>query len=353
MQESFNVKTREILGLIIQNSSLETICSKTVETLDIYFSDSRAAVLLFDQETKTYCHVAGSELPETFYTNIERLECEPEADVQNTVPYLEKPNIITAAATDILSEKDLKTRLKSYRAFPIMSANNKILGTIAICGALSTEATEDEEKHIGDMAQLLCIAIENNYKNKTIEKNRVELEDYAQKLEQKVQERTREIMATAQTLLVSNLKLEDQIRLAQLAENEALSNKNIASKIAKNFPNGFVAVMNERAQIMFAEGDALLQLGLKAIFKEGMYLDDISFFSQGRKQKIKENIKRNLSGEHLSFEIKYKKRYFAVNTAPLVDKNNVIANVLHVYNDISKHKEIEFAMQNALKPNRN
>ena len=234
-----------------------------------------------------------------------------------------------------------------------MSANNKILGTIAICGALSTEATEDEEKHIGDMAQLLCIAIENNYKNKTIEKNRVELEDYAQKLEQKVQERTREIMATAQTLLVSNLKLEDQIRLAQLAENEALSNKNIASKIAKNFPNGFVAVMNERAQIMFAEGDALLQLGLKAIFKEGMYLDDISFFSQGRKQKIKENIKRNLSGEHLSFEIKYKKRYFAVNTAPLVDKNNVIANVLHVYNDISKHKEIEFAMQNALKPNRN
>lgn len=173
--------------------------------------------------------------------------------------------------------------------------------------------------------------------------------EYAQELEQKVQERTQEVMETVQKLLESNIRLEDQIRITNLAEGEAVTSKNIASEIAKNFPNGFVAVMNEHSKIVFADGDALEQLGLKQFYQEGMSIDDISVFSDERKEKIKQSIRKTLSGTHLSFEVTYKDRYFAVNTAPLTDKDNKISSSLHVYNDISKQKEIEFTIQNALK----
>ncbi len=353
MQEFLKDKTREILDLIIQNKPLKMICDQIVQTLDTYFNESSTSVLLLDEETKIFNQVAGSELPKALYNNLESLEFELNLSSRSTSSYLEKPSIITDLATDILVENDNKSDpkndSKSYLSFPIMSANGKILGTIVMCSALPDESSAEVKKLIVDMIQLTTIAIENNFKNTASKHNQIKLTEYSQKLEQKVQDRTQEVMATVQKLLVSNLNLEDQIRLAQLAESEAISNKNIASKIAKNFPNGFVAVMNECAQVLFAEGDALVELGLKKIFKEGMFIDDISFFTEGRKAEIRENIKRNLSGEHLSFEIKYKKRYFAVNTAPLVDKNNVITNVLHVYNDISKQKEIEFTIQNALK----
>lgn len=60
-------------------------------------------------------------------------------------------------------------------------------------------------------------------------------------------------------------------------------------------------------------------------------------------------INRTLSGDHLSFEVIYKDRYFAVNTAPLRDTQQQINSVVAVYNDISKQKEVEFSIQNALK----
>ncbi|SEW13287.1 His Kinase A (phospho-acceptor) domain-containing protein [Kaistella antarctica] len=323
MQEILKDNTRDILDLIIQNKPIKIICVQIMKTLEAYFKEETLSIALLDQENKTFNHLSGSELPKYIASKI---------------------NIFLKNEYDV----DDKNGLESYKIFPMMSANEKILGVITISNISSTEHSKEEKDFIEEMSQLATIAIENNYNNKTLRQNEIKLTEYAQKLEQKVQQRTKEVMATVQKLIVSNLNLEDQIRLAQLAESEAISNKNIASKIAKNFPNGFVAVMNKHAQVMFAEGDALAQLGMKAIFKEGMKLDDISFFSQGRKQEIKENIRKTFSGEHLSFEIKYKKRYFAVNTAPLVDKNNIITNVLHVYNDISKQKDIEFAIQNAL-----
>lgn len=323
MLEILKNNTRVILDLIIQNKPLKIICDQIIKTLEAYFKEETLSIALLDQETKTFHHLSGSVLSKSIADEI---------------------NIFLKNEYEAVE----KIGLESHWIFPIKSAGEKILGIIAVSNRTSKEYLEEEKYVIDEMRQLATMALENSYKNKKQEQNEIKLTEYAQKLEQKVQERTKEVMATVQKLLVSNLNLEDQIRLAQLAESEAISTKNIASKIAKNFPNGFVAVMNERAQVMFAEGDSLVQLGLKAIFKEGMYLDDISFFSQGRIREIKENIRKTFSGEHLSFEIKYKKRYFAVNTAPLVDKNNVITNVLHVYNDISKQKEIEFAIQNAL-----
>ena len=143
--------------------------------------------------------------------------------------------------------------------------------------------------------------------------------------------------------------IDDQIEITKVAEGEAVASKNIASQIARNFPNGFILVLNKQTEILFAEGDAISQLGLNMVLKEGNILNKSSFFSEVRKARIVKKINRTLSGEHLSFEVIYKDRYFAVNTAPLRGPQQQINNVVAVYNDISKQKEVEFSIQNALK----
>lgn len=143
--------------------------------------------------------------------------------------------------------------------------------------------------------------------------------------------------------------IDDQIEITKVAEGEAVASKNIASQIARNFPNGFILVLNKQTEILFAEGDAIRQLGLNMVLKEGNILNKSSFFSEERKARIVKKINRTLLGEHLSFEVIYKDRYFAVNTAPLRDTQQQINSVVAVYNDISKQKEVEFSIQNALK----
>src|SRR5690606_19000638 len=104
--------------------------------------------------------------------------------------------------------------------------------------------------------------------------------------------------------------IDNQIEIAKVAKDEAVASKNIASQIARNFPNGFILVLNKQTEILFAEGDAISQLGLNMVLKEGNVLNESSFFSEERKTRMVKKIKRTLLGEHLSFEVIYKDQYF-------------------------------------------
>lgn len=355
-EEIFKDQIREILELIVQNKQLKIIGNKIVETLEIHFKDCVASILLLDTEYKTLHKLVAPNIPQSFSNYIEGVTIGPKLGSCDTAVFLRKEIIISNIPTSILwddyKEIGMKNGLKDCWSFPIMSPAKQVLGTIAVYSKIFRQPSAEEKKILLDMTHLASIAIENHNNILAIKENRKELRKYTQKLEEKVQERTQEVMATVQKLVESNLNLEDQIRITKLAESEAITSKSIASEIAKNFPNGFVAVMNKDLKILFAEGDALAQLGLKQIFYEGMCIDDIALFSEERKTRIKENIKKTLAGQHLSFEVNYKGRYFAVNTAPMVDENNEITNALHVYSDISKQKEIEFTIQNALKKER-
>jgi PAS domain S-box-containing protein len=185
-----------------------------------------------------------------------------------------------------------------------------------------------------------------------LQDSRDQLEAYSEELEEKVEERTEEVMETVKKLVEINLNLEDQILVTKQAESDAIVSRSIASEIAKNFPNGFVAVMDKDLKVVFAEGEAIAQLGLKQFSTEGIAVDDITVFAEERKAKINESIKKTLSGQHLSFEINYKNRFFAVNTSPLLNENTEITNALLVYTDISEQKNIEFSIESALKKER-
>ncbi len=351
-EENLKEQTRKILELIVKNNPLKTIGNMIVKTIETYFKGCNASIFLLDPENKTLHKLVAPNLPKSFINHIEGITIGPKSGSSGTAAFLKKEIIVSNISTNILWEDYIeiaeKNGLKACWSFPIMSSTKDVLGTISLYSAVTKKPLPEEKDIILDMTQLISIAIENNNNAITIQENKLELEKYTQKLEDKVHERTREVMATVQKLVETNLNLEDQILITKQAEKNARTSKSIASEIAKNFPNGFIAVLDKDSKVVFAEGDALSQLGLKHIYHEGIAIDDISIFSEKRKVLIKENIKKTLAGQHLSFEVNYKGRYFAVNTAPLVDENNEINNALHVYSDISQQKEIEFTIQNAL-----
>ena len=350
--EGLKDRIQKILKLIAQDSPINTITKKIIEVVEMHLKDCKGAILQLNKVDKTLNILAAPNLPKTFCNFIDGTVIGPKAGSCGTASFLKKEVIVSNIETNVLWEDykhmALKNGFKACWAFPIMSSTNKVLGTLSIYSVLARPPLANEKKMLLDMTYLASIAIEKHKNTNVLQESKKQLEIYAEKLEEKVKERTQEVMAIVQELVASNLNLEDQIRITKQVESEAGISKNMALEIAKNFPNGFVVVVNKNLEVLFAEGEALTQLGLKQFITNGTIIDDITVFSEDRKVLIKENFKKTLSGQHLSFEVSYKNKYFVVNTAPLYDKNKQISYALHVYNDISQQKEIERNMQNAL-----
>lgn len=352
-KEQLKNQTQKILELIAKDTPIKTIAEKIIETAETHLKNSIGSVLLLEKEDKTLHILAAPNLPKAFRDYIEGTVISPRAGSCGTAAFFKKEVIVSNIATNVLWEdhKGMATKhgLKACWAFPIMSSTNQVLGTFSVYNTFARTPLDSEKEILLDITYLASVAIENYNKTMQLQESKKQLELYAQKLEDKVQERTHEVMATVKELVAANLNLEDQILITKEAESEAVTSKNMASEIAKNFPNGFVVVVNKDLVVQFAEGEALSQLGLKPFITNGTIIDDISVFSEERKEQIKEDFKNTLIGQYLSSEVYYKNRYFAANTAPLFDENNQIIYALHVFSDITHQKEIELNIQNALK----
>jgi PAS domain S-box-containing protein len=184
---------------------------------------------------------------------------------------------------------------------------------------------------------------------KKLKSTQSQLQIYSLELEEKVASRTSELSATVEKLVASNLSLEDQIEETQDAKKSVIASKSLSSAIAKNFPNGFIIVFNANFEMLLIEGETVSLLGLGKIVFEETTVADIALFSSAQKAKLKQDILKTISGEHLGFEVAFKNKYFSVNTIPLVDKNAFISSALFVYSNITEQKKVEQDSLNALK----
>jgi signal transduction histidine kinase len=80
----------------------------------------------------------------------------------------------------------------------------------------------------------------------------------------------------------------------------------------------------------------------------GKRIEDVTVFSKQRIARIKEDIKKTMAGERLSFEVRFKNKDYVVNSSPLTGDGDDIKWSLFVYNDITKQKKAETSIRNAL-----
>ena len=352
-EENLKDQTRKILEMITQNKPIKSIGNTIIETVETHLENCTASILLLDIEEKTLRKLVAPNLPKAFSDYVEGAVIGPQAGSSGTASFLKREVIVSNIETSVLWENHkevaLKNGLKASWSFPIMSSTGHVLGTFNVYSPNPRKPENKEKEIILNLSHLASVAIEGHNNIIALRENKRQLEIHSKKLEEKIQERTQEVMATVQKLVETNLNLEDQLLITEQVQKAALASKALASKIAKYFPKGLIVVINRDLEVEFVEGEALDLLDLRETIYEGMQMDDLKFLSKPRNALVKENILKTLSGQHLSFEIKFKKSYFAVNTAPLYDESNEIVSALHVYNDITRQKEIEFDFQNAFK----
>lgn len=182
-----------------------------------------------------------------------------------------------------------------------------------------------------------------------IHRTKKQVKAYADKLETKVAERTKEIEATVQKLVETNLNLEDQIQVTKLAENKAQESQAQFTAIAKNFPKGLIVVFNTDFELVYIEGEELKRIDLKKADFEGRRVDDIPIFSKVQIERIKEDILKTIKGESLSFEMEFQNDFYAVNSSPLKSDGEGIFWALFVYNNITEQKNVQEGLAKALK----
>ena len=353
LSEDLKDRNQKILELITQDAPLKTIIKKIIDTAETHLKNCIGSILLLNKVDKTLNVLVAPNLPKTFNNFIDGTLIDSHTGPCAMASLLKKEVIVSNIETSVFSENyksmALKNGLKTCWAFPIMSSTDKVLGTLNIYSLFERQPLANEKELVLYLTSLSSIAIEKHKNIIALKEGKKQLAIYAQKLKEKVKERTQEVMTTVQKLVQTNLQLEDQILITEHIENEVSINKSLTIEIAKYFPNGIIMVFNKDLQLVLAEGEALEPLSFKQLLFEGMTLDDVLVFYKEHKTRLKEAIYNTLSGKHLSFEIYYKNRFFLVNTTPLFDENNQIIYAVIVYNDISKQKEIEFSIQNNLK----
>jgi PAS domain S-box-containing protein len=176
-----------------------------------------------------------------------------------------------------------------------------------------------------------------------------QLEDYAISLEEKVVERTREIEATVQKLVETNLNLEDQVQETKIAENKSQRSQAQFLAIVKNFPKGLIVVFNADHELVYVEGEELKRIDLKKSHFEGKRIDDIPIFSKQQITKIKDDIENTLKGRNLSFEMDFGENNYEVNSTPLCFDENKNTWALFVYHNITDQKQVQQGLNNALR----
>ena len=352
-EEKLKDQTRKILEFITENKPIETIGNTIIETVETHLENCTGSILLLTKGDKTLHELAAPNVPKEFSDYFEGRAIGPQAGSSGTASFLKKEVIVSNIETNILWEEHkeiaLKNGIRACWSFPIMSSRDRVLGTFNVLSRYPKKPSNTEKEIIMNLTHLASIAIENHNNIVTLRENREELEKYAKELEERVQERTHEVMTTVKKLVETNLNLEDQLLITKEVQKIALASKALTSEIAKNFPKGLIVVINKNLEVEFVEGEALNLLGLRNTIYEGLSIDDLTLFSTSRKLLVKENVLKTLSGQHLSFETKFKKSYFSINTIPLFDENNVIVSALHVYTDITSQKEIELNFQKAFK----
>jgi len=142
-------------------------------------------------------------------------------------------------------------------------------------------------------------------------------------------------------ILVKDTQIPETVRATAHASQITLET------IARHFPNGLIAVINNDFTIEYVEGEELDKLDLRNEIVSGMHIDDISAFSETQKSRLKKDVRKTLDGVHNTFETEFRNNTYTVNTTPLHIVGNGMKALL-VYYNISQRKKYETKIWKAL-----
>jgi PAS domain S-box-containing protein len=344
-EEFLKEQINAVLEMIAHHKPLKIIGNAIIEIIENNINSGIACILLFKNDNEPIKNLSSCHLPTQFNKVHQQLIAQNKKKSFIRIIDLLKKQINFNLADEPLwdSCRSIITalELKFCWSFPILSAANESLGVFLIYNQFKKTPSTIEKQTIENVNHLASVAIEQYKMVMTLQKNRQQLEEYTLKLEEKVEERTKEVMGIVQKLVEANLSLEDQFKVTKEVEAKVIASQALFNAIASNFPKGIIVVVNKEFEIVYIEGEDLNDPALKKSLYKELKVDEIDIFHEKQRFRIKYSISKTLLGQRLSFETNFKDKTYAVNTSPLYDQNNKITEALLVYSDITHQKKTE------------
>ncbi len=181
-----------------------------------------------------------------------------------------------------------------------------------------------------------------------LKKYAADLEESNQKLERRVIERTRDLARANEGLSYSNESLRKEIEERRHAEKALRESQKLYGAIAKNFPEGFLCVLNRELKFLLIDGkEEEPAMGDKAQWI-GSYATSMIFFD--KKEKFTNGLRSVLDGKSFDIELEVAetKRVYQMNAVPLYDDEENVVNILIVCRNITERKKAEKKVLKAL-----
>ena len=167
-----------------------------------------------------------------------------------------------------------------------------------------------------------------------------------EELESRVESRTRELSTALEKLEEMNKKLQKEILDRKQVEKRLRNSQELYKAIARNFPEGWIGVLDADLKYIFADGKGLQVHGIDSSWVVGKKFSDIIVSHDAE-----EKLKISLEGEPVTFEVDCKGRNCEVNAVPFLNSHagNEILIVVH---DITSLKRTEVELKRSLEKER-
>ncbi|MCP5510867.1 MAG: PAS domain S-box protein [Leptospiraceae bacterium] len=133
----------------------------------------------------------------------------------------------------------------------------------------------------------------------------------------------------------------------QNLQNHELTESNyLYHEILKNYPNGFIYVLDKNHTILKAVGSDLGSHHQDPFSLIGKNISDC--YPETESEILKKNFSEVFEGKSIAFEFPYNSRIVKIYGFPLIDINYEINQIIIIANDITKFKNIETSLKKSL-----
>ncbi len=153
-----------------------------------------------------------------------------------------------------------------------------------------------------------------------------------------LQEKTEEIEAQNEELQQINEELYQTNEDLAAAISRTEESERLLAKIAENYPNSFVSVIEKDLTVGFSGGQEFKRQNLNPNDFIGLTIEQVF---GGLSKIVKENYLKTFSGQETSFELVINNQNQLYKTVPLYDEKNQITRILSVVENITERKQAE------------
>ncbi len=188
----------------------------------------------------------------------------------------------------------------------------------------------ESETEVLTVAFIIDITVRKQHELQ-LKESQEKIKEYANRLEEKVQERTYELEHM-------NLGLQSQVQERKMAESALLETQKLYNAIAQNFPNGIISVIDLDFNYVFVDGAEMNHRGWKIDDLIGhSYLNH--FGNTKRLLPLLTELKEE--GREFSEEVNFNRSTYQLHGVPLYDEDDELFQLLLVEENITKQKQAE------------